>query len=111
MISTTQQCDLKASVISIGDKSQDHEYGVWLLSTFVTQGNASADAVRTFLIFSMQGKKELAEKYLDLFALKSGIAKNHIQLCIPVVAAVELTRGKEEEKEFLKQWIDIKNYE
>ena len=40
MISTTQQCDLKASVISIGDKSQDHEYGVWLLSTYVTQGNA-----------------------------------------------------------------------
>ncbi|MBR3002232.1 MAG: phosphotransferase [Clostridia bacterium] len=77
----------------------------------VTQGNASADAARTFLIFSMQGKKELAEKYLDLFAEKSGIAKNHIQLCIPVVAAVELTRGKEEEKEFLKQWIDIKNYE
>ena len=40
MVSTTQQCDLKASVISIGDKSQDHEYGVWLFSTFVTQGNA-----------------------------------------------------------------------
>lgn len=77
----------------------------------VTGGNASADAARTFLIFSMQGKEELAEKYLDLFAKKSNIAKNNIQLWIPIVAAVELTREKDGEKEFLKQWIDIKSYE
>ena len=36
----------------------------------VTGGNASADAARTFLIFSMQGKKDLAEKYLDVFVEK-----------------------------------------
>ena len=77
----------------------------------VTQGNASADAARTFLIFSMQGKNDLAENYLELFAQKSGIAKHNIQLWIPIVAAVELTRQKEGEQEFLKQWIDIKNYE
>ena len=77
----------------------------------VTQGNASADAARTFLIFSMQGKNDLAEKYLELFAQKSGIAKHNIQLWIPIVAAVELTRQKDGEQEFLKQWIDIKNYE
>lgn len=77
----------------------------------VTQGNSEADAARTFLIFSMKGKNELAQKYLDLFCEKSGIAKNNIQLWIPIVAAVELTRGKEEEKQFLSKWIDIKSYE
>lgn len=77
----------------------------------VTGGNASADAARTFLILSLQGKNDLAEKYLNLFAEKSGIAKHNIQLWIPIVAAVQLTKENAEEQETLKQWIDIKNYE
>ena len=32
-----------------------------------TQGNASADSAKTFLLFSIQGKTEIAEKYLNLF--------------------------------------------
>lgn len=77
----------------------------------VTQGNASADCARTFLIFSIDGKKELAEKYLNLFAEKSGIEKSLIQRWIPIVAAAQRAEGKEEEKEFLDAWIDIKDYE
>ena len=42
----------------------------------VTQGNASADVARTFLLFSMNGQDALASKYLDLFSAKSGIAKS-----------------------------------
>lgn len=76
-----------------------------------TQGNASADAARTFLIFSIQGKAELAEKYLDLFSKESSIAKSNIQRWIPIVAATQMTKGKEEEQEFLKRWIDIVDYE
>lgn len=76
-----------------------------------TQGNASADAARTFLLFSMQGKEELANKYLDMFSLKSEIPKNHIQRWIPIVAATQMTKGKEEEYEFLSKWIDIVDYE
>ena len=33
----------------------------------VTQGNASADVARTYLLFCLSGQKETAEKYLDLF--------------------------------------------
>ncbi len=44
-----------------------------------TQGNASADVARTFLIFSMDGKKDLAEKYLELFSKKSNIDRQLIQ--------------------------------
>ena len=37
-----------------------------------TQGNASADAARTFLTFNLSGDAETADKYLDLFCEKSG---------------------------------------
>lgn len=76
-----------------------------------TEGNASADAARTFLIFSMEGKTELAEKYLNMFAKKSTIDKANIQRWIPIVAATQLTKGNEEEKEFLSKWIDVADYE
>ncbi len=77
----------------------------------VTQGNASADAARTFLLFSMSGKKELAEKYINLFSEKSGIEKANIQRWIPIVAATQLTKGIEEEKEFLNNWINVVDYQ
>ncbi len=73
----------------------------------VTQGNASADAARTFLLFSMNGETELAEKYLQLFSAKSEIPVNHLQRWIPIVAATQMTKGKPEEQEFLRKWIEI----
>lgn len=76
-----------------------------------TQGNASADVARTYLLFSIQGKTDVADKYLDLFAEMSGIPKTNIQRWIPIVAAAQLTKGKEEEKEFLSKWVDILDYE
>lgn len=76
-----------------------------------TQGNASADCARTFLTFSLHNNEELAEKYLDLFSNKSGIEKSHIQRWIPIVAATQLTKNIDEEKEILKKWIDIVDYE
>lgn len=77
----------------------------------VTQGNASADAARTFLLFSIEGKNELAEKYINLFSEKSGIEKTNIQRWIPIVAATQMTKGKEEEQEFLSNWINVVDYE
>ena len=77
----------------------------------VTQGNASADVARTYLLFSIEGKSDVADKYLNLFATKSGIEVRHIQGWIPIVAATQLTKGKEEEKEFLTKWINVVDYE
>lgn len=76
-----------------------------------TQGNASADAARTFLQFSMQGKTELAEKYLEEFSKQSTIDKQNVQRWIPIVAATQLTKGKPEEEEFLRHWVDVLDYE
>ena len=77
----------------------------------VTQGNASADAARTFLLFSMQGKAQLAEKYLEMFSKKSNIPRTNISRWVPIVAATQFTKGKSEEQEFLSKWIDIIEYQ
>ena len=76
-----------------------------------TQGNASADVAKTFLLFSLNGQTELAEKYLNLFTGKSGLEKRGIQRWVPIVAAVQLKKGGVENKEFLEKWIDVVDYE
>ena len=76
-----------------------------------TQGNASADVAKTFLLFSLNGQTELAEKYVNLFTEKSGIEKRGIQRWVPIVAAVQLKKGGAENKEFLEKWIDVVDYE
>jgi len=76
----------------------------------VTAGNASADAARTYLVFWINGKIDDAERYLDLFAEKSGIDKQNIQRWIPIVAASQLSKGNEKEREFLMKWIDVIEY-
>ena len=75
-----------------------------------TQGNASADAARTYLLFSLH-QPELADKYLNLFCEKSDTAKQYVQQWLPIVAASQMVKGVEEEKEFLAKWIDVVDYE
>ena len=53
----------------------------------------------------------LAEKYLDLYCEKTDTAKILVQRWIPIVAAVELTRGNAEDEEFLKKWVDVVDYQ
>lgn len=75
-----------------------------------TQGNASADAARTYLLFSLK-HPELADKYLKLFCAKSNTAKQYVQHWLPIVAASQMVKGVEEEKEFLMKWVDVVEYE
>lgn len=77
----------------------------------VTQGNASADVARTYLLFSMDGKRDLADKYLTRFSEKSGIEKELIQRWIPIVAATQMTKGIPEEQEFLSNWINVFDFQ
>ncbi len=77
----------------------------------VTQGNASADAARTFLLFSLEGNYEAAEKYLNLFCKKTDTAKQYVQKWIPIVAASQLVKGNEHERELLSKWADVVDYE
>lgn len=76
-----------------------------------TQGNASADAARTFLLFSLAGETRTAEAYLDLFCKKSDTAKQYVQKWIPIVAASQRVKGKPEEQELLLRWTNVMDYE
>ncbi len=75
-----------------------------------TQGNASADAARTYLLFSLK-QPDIADKYLKLFCLKSNTAKQYVQHWLPIVAASQIAKGVPEEKEFLIKWVDVVEYE
>ena len=76
-----------------------------------TQGNASADAARTYLLFWLNGDIEGAEKYLDLFCAKSHTAKQYVQKWMPIVAASQSVKGNEKEREFLMSWATVVDYE
>ncbi len=76
-----------------------------------TQGNASADAARTYLLFCLSDKKDLAEKYLKLFCEKSDTAKQYVLKWLPIVAASQSVKGKPEEKAMLSEWVDVVEYE
>ncbi len=76
-----------------------------------TQGNASADVARTYLLFRLAGKDDTAEKYLNLFCKKSDTPKQYVQQWLPIVAASQLVKGKPEEKEFLSNWASVCEYE
>lgn len=88
--------------------SQD---GTYILDwSHATQGNASADAARTYLLFSLS-TPELADKYLKLFCKKSNTAIQYVQQWLPIVAASQLVKGKPEEKDFLMKWLDVVDYQ
>ncbi len=75
------------------------------------QGNASADAARTYLLFRLQGDTEGANTYLNLFCEKSGTAKQYIRKWIPIVAASQSVKGNEREREALLSWVNFVDYE
>ena len=76
-----------------------------------TQGNASADAARTYLLFCLEGDRDAAEKYLDLFCRKSDTAKQYVQKWMPIVAASQLVKSNQEEREFLLSWVNVVDYQ
>ena len=75
-----------------------------------TQGNASADVARTYLLFCLENE-EKAEKYMDLFCAKTGTDKRYVQQWLPLVAAAQLTKKRPEEAELLHQWVNICDYQ
>ena len=70
--------------------------GQWYILDWshATQGNASADVARTYLLFVLEGKEALAEKYLSLFCKKS-----------------QSLKGKPEERDLLIRWASVCEYE
>ena len=76
-----------------------------------TQGNSSADVARSYLLFYLNGKGDLGDKYLKLYCKKSDTAIQYVQRWIPIVAASRLVKAKSEEVEFLRNWIGVVDYQ
>ena len=76
-----------------------------------TQGNASADVARTYLLFWLNGDIAGAEFYLDTFCKKSDTAKQYVQKWMPIVAASQSVKGNENEREFLMSWVGVVDYQ
>lgn len=75
-----------------------------------TQGNASADAARTYLLFCLKENEEIAKKYLEIFCNKSDTAKQYVEKWLPIVAASQSVKGNEDERQFLLSWTDVVEY-
>lgn len=99
--------DFRPSNIIVGDDGVNYIID-W---SHATQGNASADAARTYLLFYLKGDEVMAEKYLDLFCAKSDTAKQYVQTWLPIVAASQSVKGNPEEQELLNKWLDVVDYE
>lgn len=75
-----------------------------------TQGNASADAAYTYLLFALKDQC-FADMYMDIFCKKSDTAKQYVHKWLPIVAAAQLSKENEQEKDFLLSWIDIIDFQ
>ena len=76
-----------------------------------TQGNAAADAARTYLRFCLADDKQTADLYLERDCKKSDTARQYVQKWLPIVAASQLVKNKPAEKELLMSWANVVDYE
>lgn len=76
-----------------------------------TQGNASADAARTYLTFKLNKQDDLAEKYLSLFCKKADIPKQLVQQWMPIVACSQSTKNVPGEREMLDSWVNVFDFQ
>lgn len=76
-----------------------------------TIGNASADTARTYLLFKLAGKDQIAEDYMTAFCKKSDTARQYVDQWLPIVAASQMVKGREGEREMLAHWVDVCQYE
>ena len=88
------------------------ENGPYILDwSHATQGNASADVARTYLLFWLNGDIDGAKKYLNLFCKKSDTARQYVERWLPIVAASQSVKGKPQEREFLLSWVNVAEYQ
>ena len=75
-----------------------------------TSGNAGADAAITYMRFCLD-RPEAADEYLKTYCKKADMAIQYVQTWMPIVAAAQLTKHKESERELLEKWISVVEYE
>lgn len=70
-----------------------------------TTGNREADSARTFLLFLLDNKNELAKKYMKLYCDKTSCNYVDILNWLPILAASQSVKGKKDESQLLYKLI------
>jgi len=73
----------------------------------VTQGNASADAARTYLVFLLTNRRDDAEYYMNTFCKKSATPRKYVDKWLRIVAASQSVKGNKDEYDFLTKFVDV----
>ncbi len=71
-----------------------------------SQGNATADAAKTALVFRMEGKEDIADKYLSAYCEMTGTPMKYVDDWTPIVAAAQLVKVSDDIKKKLMRWIN-----
>lgn len=71
-----------------------------------SQGNATADAAKTYLIFLVNGKEDLAERYVEAYCKKTGTPRSYVEDWIPLVAAAQIVKVSGEKKRKMTSFIN-----
>ena len=71
-----------------------------------SQGNASADAAKTYLIFKTSGDGDTAEEYLSGFCKATEVSEEYVKEWVPLVAAAQLIKADENKKKILMPFIN-----
>ena len=99
--------DFNPSNIIVGDDGK-----LYIIDwAHATQGNASADAARTYLTFRLRGEDENAESYMKLYCERTGTARGYIEEILPIVAATQTEKSTEEEKKMLRSWVNVVDWQ
>ena len=77
----------------------------------VTQGNASADVARTYLLYLLDNQKENGEYYMNTFCEKTNTSRKYIEKWIRIVAASQSVKGNQKELELLNSIVDVVDYD
>ena len=73
----------------------------------VTQGNASADAARTYLVYLLTEREEEGEFYIKTFCAKSQTPRPYVERWLRIVAASQSVKGNKDEYEFLSRIVNV----
>jgi tRNA A-37 threonylcarbamoyl transferase component Bud32 len=75
------------------------------------QGTPLADVAMTFIKLWLEGDEDIAESYLTLYCEKSGTDKRDAHKWMPIVAAAKLSDGNSAEREMLKNWVNVVDFQ
>lgn len=74
-----------------------------------SQGNATADGVKSYFLLRLSGENELAEQYMALICRSLEVDEVYFRRWMPLVAAAQLIKATGAQRKFFMEWIEEEN--